>query len=465
MRFQSIVGTGLGVLTMLLACLSSVSSAQPSSGGWMAGVGRADITPKGPLWLAGYGSRDHASEGTLQPIWVKSLALKDEEGKTVVLVTSDILGFPKGMSDAIRDRLQKELGLAREQIILNSSHTHSGPVLRDSLYPIYPLNEQEIARIEEYSKGFEEHVFGAVRDALKSLAPAKLSAGNGICRFAVNRRENKEAAILDAFALKGPSDHAVPVLKVEREDGSLLAAVFGYACHNTTLCEYAWCGDYAGFAQSELETAHPGTTAMFFEGCGADQNPLPRRSVAIAKQYGRTLAAAVEQVLEDPMRSLAPAIRTAYIEVELALTTPPTREELAKIIEGEASVFHKRAAKQFLADLDQGKPLRTTYPYPVQMWRLGDQTIVALGGEIVIDYTVFIKQLLGRETFVMGYSNDLMSYIPSLRVLKEGGYEGRDAQVYYLMPSAYAEDVEDRIMAAVRDLAGKVGVPMKNTGK
>lgn len=465
MRSRNAIGMGLGVFVMLSACLSSVSFAQPSSDGWMAGVGRADITPKGPLWLAGYGSRDHASEGTLQPIWVKALALKDAEGKTAVLVTSDVLGIPKGMSDAIRDRLQKEFGLDREQIILNSSHTHSGPVLRDSLYPIYPLNEQEIARIEEYSKGFEEQVFGVVRNALKSLAPAKLSSGNGVCRFAVNRRENKEAAILDTFALKGPFDHAVPVLKVEREDGSLLAAVFGYACHNTTLCEYKWCGDYAGFAQSELETAHPGTTAMFFQGCGADQNPLPRRTVAIAKQYGRTLAVAVEQVLEDPMRSLAPALKTAYVEVELALTTPPAREELVKTIEGEASAFHKRAAEKFLADLDQGKPLRTSYPYPVQIWRLGDQTIVALGGEIVIDYTVFIKQLLGRETFVMGYSNDLMSYVPSLRVLKEGGYEGREAQVYYLMPSAYAEDIETRIMRAVRDLAGKVGATAQQPGK
>ena len=70
---------------------------------------------------------------------------------------------------------------------------------------------------------------------------------------------------------------------------------FGYACHPTVLDGYEWSGDYPGFAQIELEKSYPGTVAMFFQGTGADMNPLPRRTVPLAQQYGEELAAAVQE--------------------------------------------------------------------------------------------------------------------------------------------------------------------------
>jgi len=156
-----------------------------------------------------YGSRDHRAEGTLHPIWAKALALEDAAGQRAVLVTSDLLGFPKGMSDAIRDRLKKDCRLERAQILLNSSHTHTGPVVRDSLYNIYPLTPEEIEKIEPYSRKLEDQVVALVGDAIKHLAPARLSSANGVARFAVNRRNNAEAQILDLHEFKGPVDHAV----------------------------------------------------------------------------------------------------------------------------------------------------------------------------------------------------------------------------------------------------------------
>jgi len=446
-------------IMMCLTCglLFGARGDSEEAAGWKAGVARCDITPREPIWLAGYGNRDHVAEGTLHPIQAKALAIEDASGHRAVLVTSDLLGFPKAMSDRIRDRLKESAGLPRADIILNSSHTHTGPVLESSLYSIYPLNETEIAKIERYSRELENQVVKLVTDALAALVPARLFSGNGVARFAVNRRNNAEAAILDNHDLKGPSDHAVPVLKVAREDGSLLAVVFGYACHATTLDSYKWSGDYPGFAQLDVEAAHPGATAMFFAGCGADQNPLPRRTVARAQQYGAQLATAVEQVLTDPMTTLTPALKTEYSDIELALAPPPTRDELVKIGQ-TGSVYDQRAAAQFLRDLDAGKPLRTTYPYPVQLWRLGEQTIIALGGEVVVDYAISLKSTLGRDLFVMGYSNDLCGYIPSVRVLREGGYEGATAQMEYNLPSKWQEDIESRILSAVAGLAEKAGI-------
>ncbi|MBS3776807.1 MAG: hypothetical protein KGY70_16535, partial [Bacteroidales bacterium] len=259
--------------------------------------------------------------------------------------------------------------------------------------------------------------------------------------------------------LTGPNDYAVPVIKVEDEEGKLMAVAFGYACHPTTLSFYKWSGDYPGFAQLELEKSHPGATAIFFQGAGGDQNPLPRRSVGLARQYGRELAAAVDRVLDEEMQELPPRLSTAYSEVELSLTGFPDEEALLEMIE-EASGYQKRWASRIQEKIRQGEPLRGSYPYPVQVWKLGDQPIVSLGGEVVIDYTIRLKRIFGQDIFVLGYSNDVMSYIPSVRILREGGYEGITSQMVYGLPGTWNADIETRIIQEVLDLARQAGVDM-----
>ena len=278
--------------------------------------------------MAGYGSRKHESEGTLVDLWAKALFLEDANGKRAVLVTSDILGFPKNMSDRIKNRLNAKFGLSKAQIILNSSHTHSGPVLRNSLYNFYPLDSLQLVKIEKYSSKLEDQIVTLVGNALKSMVPVQLYAKNGVTRFQVNRRNNTEAKLLFQTELKGPNDYAVPVIKVLNAKGDLMAVVFGYACHNTVLDIYQWSGDYAGFAQIELEKSHPGITALFIEGAGADQNPLPRRTIPLAQQYGRELADAVERVLNEDMRNLPSVLSTAYSEIRFTICQPANQRRI-----------------------------------------------------------------------------------------------------------------------------------------
>ena len=115
-----------------------------------------------------------------------------------------------------------------------------------------------------------------------------------------------------------------------------------------------------------MEKDHPGVTALFFQGCGADQNPLPRRSIALARQYGEELASAVTRVIHMPGDSLHAELKTAYAEIELALTAPPTREQLEKYLERDVE-FQKRWARRLLDQMDQGKPFQSSYNYPVQL--------------------------------------------------------------------------------------------------
>ncbi len=193
-----------------------------------------------------------------------------------------------------------------------------------------------------------------VGKALKDLEPAELFAQNGVTRFQVNRRNNKESSLLEQTELKGPNDHAVPVIKVLGKSGKLKAIAFGYACHPTVLDQYQWSGDYVGFAQLELEKAHPGAMALFFQGAAGDQNPMPRRTVPLARQHGRELAVAVDRVLEEPMRKLTAQVRTAYSEIDLPLAAPPSEAELTKTSQ-EGESYMKRWAIRMLAEKKAGQ--------------------------------------------------------------------------------------------------------------
>lgn len=436
-----------------LLVVSSVSAK-----GWKAGVAKVIITPSESVWQAGYASRTHASEGKLHDLWAKALALEDENGKQAVLVTTDMLGFPKRMSDRIRVQLNRQFGLTKAQIILNSSHTHSGPVLDDALHDIYPLDTIEEAKITRYSRQLEAQIIALVGQALKDLEPVELFAQNGVTRFQVNRRNNKEGALREQTELKGPNDYAVPVIKVVTEKGITKAIAFGYACHPTVLDLYQFSGDYPGFAQIELEKMHPEATALFFQGAAGDQNPLPRRTVSLARQYGRELAAAVERVLEEPMKQLLPQLSTAYAEIELQLAAPPTEAELIKI-QSETTPYLKRWATRMLAEMKHGKSFLTTYSYPLQIWKLGDQPLFSFGGELVIEYAIECKKRFGQDIFVMGYSNDVMAYIPSATILKEGGYEGASSQMVYGLQSVWDASVPELIYQGINKLAEQVGIP------
>lgn len=443
-------------LFMSLICLISTTSFSQTDL-WQVGIARVDITPSDTLWLAGYGFRSHAATGTLHQLWAKAIAFQDEQQHRGVLVTADLLGFPKGLSDSIRRRLHELYGLENAQIILNSSHTHCGPVLENSLSDVYPLKSNHVKMIEQYSHWLEEQILTTVGAALENTRPARLYYGNGAVRFQVNRRNNNANTLSEQSDLNGPNDYAVPVLMAKGPDGELIAVVFGYACHPTVLNIYEWSGDYPGVAQTELEKRNPGAMALFFQGCGADQNPLPRRAVSLAQQYGEELAAAVTQVLHDTGQPLKSELVSGYTEIDLAFTTPPTIAEFRAFVD-QATGYPKRWATRLLKQLEKNQPLPDSYPYPIQAWRLGTLPIFALGGEVVIDYAIALKRIFGQETFVMGYSNDLMGYIPSTRVLREGGYEGNSSQVVYGLPSTWASDIEIRILGAATLLGKKIGL-------
>lgn len=439
-----------GLIASILVILTAATPAVAES--WQAGTAKAAITPKESMWMAGYGARNRPSEGAVHDLWTKALALRDPTGRKVVLVTLDLAAIDRNLSKAIRDGIQARHGLSREQIVLSCSHTHCGPVAGSSLMTMYKLDNVQLGKVEDYTRMLAQVVGEVVDRALEGLEPVNLSWETGRCDFAVNRRNNQEndvPVLRTKLALKGPVDHAVPVLRVRDPAGKVRAVVFGYACHCTVLSFYKFCGDYAGFAQIEIERRNPGSQAMFVAGCGADQNPLPRRSLELAEGYGRQLADAVCRVLSSPMRPIEGPLRPGYQEIDLAFGPLPDREQIEK--DAASSDFYIASrARHLLGQIRAHGKLAADYPYPVQAWGLDDLTWVFLGGEVTVDYALRIKRNVGdSHTWVSAYCNDVMAYIPSLRVLKEGGYEGATSMIYYGQPTVWSERIEEDIIASV----------------
>ena len=431
---------------------------------WHAGVATVDITPERSLWMAGFAARTQPSQGVALPLHAKALALRCGDHPTAVLVTADLLGVTAGMTDRVASLVQRRHRVRRADLLVNASHTHCGPVVDEQLSVAYGLTSSQLTDIREYTQQLEEKLAAVVGDAVSRLRPAQLSYGRDEAAFVANRRV--------AFVPLGPVDRTVHVLRVEGADGSLQAAVFGYACHNTTLPAtfVQYHGDYAGVAQATVDQRHPGSTAMFVAGCGADANPTPRGTVELVNAHGTSLADAVDRGLRASTL-LAPVLRTGYGTVDLPFANEAARARWRSQLKIEAVYLERHAAamKQFI---ERHGHLPAAQRDPVQVWQFGEPTasggsratdlrtasafsLVALGGEVVVDYALRLaREYPERHLWVAGYSNDVFGYVPSLRVLREGGYEGGDAMIYYARPGPFNESVEELIVEKVHKLIG-----------
>ncbi|HYF37725.1 MAG TPA: hypothetical protein VD994_20655 [Prosthecobacter sp.] len=437
---------------LLLGLLFSL--ALPAFAAWQAGVAKVDITPDEPVPLAGYGGKTRLSERVEHPIWLKALALRDDAGATSVMVTADLVGLSVKMVDRIAKAALEKHGVERARLILNYSHNHSCPVTEDVLWLYYEFTPEEAALRDRYTERLYRQYEEVIGKAIASLAPAELAFEQGLAGVAVNRRRARP----EGRKLGGQVDHDVPVLAV-RVAGQVKAIAFGYSCHTTALGGLSINGDYAGFAQLELEKSFPGAVAMFVQNCGGDANPLPRirgkdaEATELAGMYGKILAEAVRQVMAGKMISVPGPLRVAMTETELFLQPGLSLEELKQRVPN-LSAMPKREFEHFIRQYQELGSLPDRVRYPVQAWYFGPElTLIALTGETVVDYSLKFKAAYGWDsTWVCGYNNDLLSYVPSLRVLKEGGYEGVTGMYEYGHRAPYTEAVEDQITGAVTEV-------------
>jgi hypothetical protein len=409
---------------------------------YLAGAAVRDITPDYAVRLSGFGSRRTESEGVTARIHARALAIGSDAEGPAVLIAADSTGVSDAIVAELARRLQP-LGVRRERLAVSATHTHTAPMLRGVLPTLFgqPIPPDHQARIDRYTAEFTDALEQVAREALADRRPARLSWSVGTVGFAKNRRTPT-----------GPVDRALPVLAVRSPDGRLRAVLATYASHAVTLSHNFIGGDWPGFAAEAIERQHPGVVALISIGCGADQNPTSNVTgdkVDVARGQGGELAAEVARVLAGVPRPVTGPLTARLERIDLPLAPLPPRSHWEALAQkGTAVGYHARVQ---LAALDRGESLPTKVEYPVTTWTFGDSlAMVFLPGEVVVDYSLRLKRELDpTRLWVTAYANDTPCYIPSERVLTEGGYEGGGAMTYYNKPAKFETGVEQRIADAV----------------
>jgi hypothetical protein len=413
---------------------------------YSVGVAQVEITPTYPIRLSGFGFRRGPSEGVTQAIWAKAFAISQTaESEPVVLITVDNLGIPAAMCDEVAQRLEAKVGLKRSRLAITASHTHTAPMLRGVAPTLFggPISDEDWQQIDRYTRELTDQLESVALAALKDRQPSRISWGVGTVKFAINRRTKG-----------GPVDHDLPVLVVKRGDGKIRGVYVNYACHCVTLSNNKISGDWAGYAQDILQREFPQAVAMVSVGCGADQNPssgVTGDKSDVALQQGAEIAAEVKRLVGGFLAPVTGEILSALKPITLDFAEEPTRAQWKeRARRNDASGYHARVQ---LERLDRGESLQATLNYPVTSWTFGESlAMVFLPGEVVVDYSQRLKQELdGSRLWINAYANDAPCYIPSERILKEGGYEALEAMNYYDRPGALKAGLEDQIVLAVRE--------------
>ena len=454
--------------SILVLALLSVVGLRPllaQDAPWKVGLARVKITPEQPIFMAGYASRDRPFASVHDDLYAKALVLVDEQGTRAALVTTDLIGLTAEIADPIRQRLEKQTGIPASSVLLSSSHTHTGPTLSLDGTPRDGRTLADTERTVAYTRQLQDKLVNVVVEAAKEPQPVRLSWGVGVINFVMNRREfTVERGIILGVNPSGQADRSAPVLRVEGTDGKLRAILLGAASHNTTLGanDYEISGDYAGHAQQLIETEQPGVQAMFILGCAGDANPYPRGSHEIAARHGKELATEVLRIVKDTKKlaAIKGPLRVAWGDATLPLEAAPPRDQLEKLAAGRGGTT-PWMAQQMLARLDRGEKLPTEYTCHQGVWQLGDDlTLVALSGEVVVDYVRLLEDSIGPgRLWVAAYCHDVYGYLPSARVLRQGGYETRG--LYAGGIGIFAPEAEGKMVGVVKDLATKAGRPSR----
>ncbi len=171
----------LCVFVILFTSCGLIVTGSARAESWKAGVASVKITPTQYMWMAGYASRKHPADGTFADLWARTLVLEDTAGNRGALVSLDLVGMDRAMSESICRTLQQQYGLKRAQVALCFTHTHSGPVVGKSLEPLHyrQLDAQQQQLVDQYAEQLEKHVVQSVGTAIEDLKPCRAQLGIG----------------------------------------------------------------------------------------------------------------------------------------------------------------------------------------------------------------------------------------------------------------------------------------------
>jgi hypothetical protein len=449
---------------------------------YQAGVSRVDITPPIGIRLCGYIVREGVSKAVGEPLTATALALRGE-GTLVVLLALDLTLAPVNFVDQIREQCAQALPIPASHLLVNLSHTHSGPNLPG--FATYDSSDQ-LAIQERYANDLIARCVQACLEAVARFQPVRLAAGWGDCPANINRRQKtSDNQVLLGEDPNGPCDSSVGVIRVDRLDGTPLAVAFRYSCHPVTLGPRTniISPDFIGTARNLIEREF-GCPSLFLQGCAGNLNPISgigqdaenfEDTIRIGRMLGSEVIKTGSALRAHRRRAQPKLIESVAVYwlyeyenippgPEGKIRVEETRMELPLLpfepiaqIENEATQWQlqkseaesKRAAESvrninqrfaFWAEKRLAAARRGPNPFPVQfpvqLIRLGDIAFLSLPFEPMAETGLAIRRSSPIPyTFVLGYSNGTVSYLPTPEVSLEGGMEAKLGYKNYLLPA------------------------------
>jgi hypothetical protein len=439
----------------------------------LAGVANANITPYVGAFLAGFGGRDHGGEGIHDELHAKAVVLQSE-GTAVVVVACDLIGLTRESVETIRKQIESATGIPGGHIMLACTHTHSGHTMGLLRHPGL---DPELVHVTE------KKIAGAAIMAHRSMAEATLGAGKGKARIGLNRRERKpDGTTVLGKNPEGPVDPDVGVVRIDGAGGQPIALVVNHSCHPVVLGgnNYLVSADFPGQVAAFVEGVYRGAVCLYLTGAGGDINPaVVGGTFEDARRFGMYLGAEAVKTMAAirPTAEAGLAVKRAVVETPLAPL--PSAEEARNTVEQRTRLLDEQLSKgevsRALHDADwqrgwardvmaeYGKTTRDrTRPIELQAIRLGDALLIGTPGETFVEIGLAIKAASPfRKTFVVGYANGVVGYIPTAKAFEEGGYEVESAHKFYYGVHRFTPEVEKLVTEAALALARELAAPLK----
>lgn len=430
-----------------------------------AGVSETNITPPLGVWMAGYAFRPTGCTLVHDELHARAVVFNDGHA-AVAILAMDLIALPQDLVAQIREGIAREVGIPREAVMLNCSHTHGGP----NLGVYNAMGSRDPAYVDVLVR----KLVGMTRQAAETMKPAVLTYGRAPVQIGINRRQtigtNGRTVLGQNYA--GPVAPYVDVLSVAEPSGGTFALLFCHACHGTTLGgdNLRITADFCGYAADHVRReTEGGMTPLFLQGCSGNINPFRRGTYISAAHNGRVLG----QAALNAWRNASPLYDDevlAYAEsvVELPLQDPPSVEQCdASIAEWEAKLQQEKASGNMGAILNaegmlayhryereqarKGGGLKA--PFPIQVLTIGGAKFIGLPAETFVQYALDFDVQIDQPVFPLGCTNGALNYLPTAADFALGGYEVEYAHKYYnsLM---YTPECEKLVRAKVYEMIG-----------
>jgi hypothetical protein len=419
------------------------------------GTAKVDITPSYPVPLAGFTHRKGCFEDVMHRLYVRIWYFQqsDEDGtvRRSLLIQADLIWWGSDRVPGIRQSLAEQWGLDEENIILHATHTHSGPQTSNQFTP--SLGSPDPAYLDNLALLIAK----GVELAVNNVEPVTIERGIGHCELGVYRRKLVDGQVKMAPNEMGPTDPELNVFRFRTNSDKIKGVMAHYTCHPTTTGDNFISSEFPGIAMEQVERKlSPGTVASFLQGCCGDIRPALIREGNFyrgndndVQRLGEHLADAIEKVLLGDMQPVAPSMMRSRVQtVELPIQQLPSRSRLEHLRKSEG-VYGEWSRMM----LDEPSRLQLSLPLELTLLHVANGlSFLAMNGEVVVDYGLFIKRRSGGRILPLPYSNGMIGYVPSAKQVEEGGYEGEDSAYYFALPGAFDTSLESILCTAIENI-------------